>query len=107
MLVDWKGVRIALLVLLAVLAFCALDLNCSGSKDENATLSRVRSELAVGRREARLKQADDLARVALDMRVLAKRHAANGRTKEAQQCIAAALELDSEIKRLRGAKQGD
>ena len=104
MLVNWTGVRIVCAALAVVLGLCALDVCCSGKPTENSTLTHVKDEIAAGEREYRQMKADDLARVALDMRVMAKRYAKKGESKKAQQAIAAALELDAEIKRLRSEK---
>lgn len=101
MLVDWRGVALVLAVLAAVVGLCALNLHCGGGPSDNSTLSRVRDELATGRREQRYQQAENLAALARDLRVLAARYREAGENKKAQRAIGAAQELDRKIAALR------
>ena len=89
-------------VIAAVIALCALDLCCSGSSSDIPTVARVKQELAAGKREMRILQAEELAKLARDMRVLAKRYVEQGEKKKAQRAINAAQELDRKIRELRG-----
>ena len=102
MFFNWRGVTIVLGVIAAVIALCALDLRCSGSASDIPTVARVKGELAAGKREMRILQAEELANLARDMRVLAKRYIAKGDKKKAQRAIGAAQELDRKIRELRG-----
>ena len=101
MFFNWRGIRIVLVVIAAVIALCVIDLRCSGGSEDNATLMRVKSELAAGREAAKDLRADELDRLARDMRVLAKRYLEKGENKKAQRAIGAAMELERKSRTLR------
>ena len=102
MFFNWRGVAIVLAVIAAVICLCAVDLRCSGGPGSESTVARVKGELAEGKTAMRQQEAENLARVARDLRVLAKRYKANGENKKAQRAIGAAQELDKKIARLLG-----
>ena len=104
MFFNWRGVAIVLGVIAVVIALCALDLKCSGNPSEESTISMVKREMAAGIKEKRYLEAEDLARLARDMRILAKRYVQQGENKKAQHAIGAAQELDKRIRKLRGEK---
>lgn len=105
MFFNMKGTMIVLAVMAIVMALCALDLCCGGKPSGVSAVSRVKTEMSAGIKEMRNRQADDLAKVASDMRVLARRYAEKGDKKQAQRAINAALELDRNIERLRREKE--
>ncbi len=105
MFFNMKGTMIVLAVIALVIGICTLDLCCGGKPSEMSTVSRVKTEMSAGLKEMRNRQADDLAKVASDMRVLAKRYAAKGDKKQAQRAINAAQELEQNIQRLRREKE--
>lgn len=104
MFFNVKGTLIVLAVIVVVMCVCALDLHCSRRPTAESTISRVKGELAAGQREVRYQQAEDLARLARDLRVLARHHVAKGEKRKAQRALAAAQELDGKIRKLRGEK---
>ena len=65
-------------------------------------MERVKGEIEAGRREQRVRQAEELAKLARDMRALAKRYVEQGETRKAHRAIGAAQELDRKIRELRG-----
>jgi len=102
MLKSWKPVLIILAILAAVVGIAAFDLRCSSAPQEGTALARVRDELAAGKAEYRTQRADEMAVLARDLRVLAKRYVEQGDKKKAQRAIGAAQELDRRIAELRG-----
>ena len=104
MFFNWRGVAIVFGAIAIVIGLCAIDLSCGAKPTEDSTIARVKGELAVGKKEMRNLQADDLARLARDMRVLAKRYVEQGEKKKAQRAIGAAQELDRKIQELRGGQ---
>lgn len=100
-----RGVTIVLAVIAAVVALCVLDLSCGRGASKDSTIVRVKGELAAGMKEHRTMQADDLALVARDMRVMAKRHLAKGEKRKAEEALKTAEELDRKVEALRG--EGD
>lgn len=102
MLFNWKGIGIVLATLAAVIVLCAIDLSCGAKPAENSTIARVKGELDAGRKEARQLQAEDLARLARDMRTLADHYGKTGEKKKALQAVNAARELERKIRKLRG-----
>ena len=105
MLFNWKGAAIVLAALVAVIALCAVDLRCSGGVGSDSQIARVKNELAEGKKAMRQQEAETLAQLARDLRVLAKRYKENGENKKAQRAIGAAQELDKKIARLLEAKE--
>ena len=102
MFFNWKGVMFVLGGIAVVMGLCALDLCCSsGGKEKIPSLERVKGEIEAGRREQRVLQADELAKLARDMRALAKRYVEQGESRKAQRAIGAAQELDRKIRELR------
>ena len=102
MFFNWKGIAIVLAAIVVVIGLCALDLRCSGGSGEIPAIARVKGEIEAGRKEQRSLQADELAKLARDMRVLAKRYLEQGEKRKAQHAIGAAQELDKKIEELRG-----
>ena len=104
MFFNWRGAVIVLSVLAVVIGLCAVDLRCSGGPGSGSTVARVKGEVAEGKKAMRQQEAESLARVARDLRVLAKRYKENGENKKAQRAIGAAQELDKKIARLLDGK---
>lgn len=102
MFFNWKGIAIVLAAIAVVVGLCALDLRCSGGGEEIPVIARARGEIEAGVKEQRILQADELARLARDMRALAKRYVERGENRKAQRAIGAAQELDRKIRELRG-----
>ena len=100
MFFNWKGVTIALSVLAAVIGLCAIDLRCSGGLGSDSHIVRMKGEWNEGKKAMRQQEAENLAHLARDLRVLAKRYKENGESKKAQRAIGAAQELDKKIARL-------
>jgi len=90
----------AILAVVAVIG--AVDLRCSGASEKGTPMTRVSEEIAAGKKEFRNLQADDLAVLARDLRILARRYVEQGDKKKAQRAIGAAQELDKKIAELRG-----
>ena len=97
MLFNWRGAALVIAAIGVVLGLCALDLRCSGKPSEQSTIAHVKGELAAGRKEQRHLEAENLARLARDMRVLAQRYLEKGDKRKAQRAIGAAQELDRKI----------
>ena len=89
------------MVMAVVVGLCALDLHCSGG-GEIPAIARVRDEMEAGRSAQRIQQADELARLARDMRVLAKKYLEQGEGRKARRAFGAAQELERKIMELRG-----
>ena len=100
MFFNWKGVAIVLAVIAAVIGLCVVDLRCSGGLGSDSHIVRMRGEWAEGKKAMRQQEAENLAHLARDLRVLAKRYKENGENKKAQRAIGAAQELDKKIMRL-------
>ena len=100
MFFNWKGVAIVLAVLVAVIGLCAVDLRCSGRPGPDSQIARIKGEWAEGKKAMRQQEAENLAQLARDLRVLARRYRENGESKKAQRAIGAAQELDKKIARL-------
>ena len=97
-----KWVAIALVVFAVVAGLCVLDVRCSSGKNDIPPVARIRGELEAGRHERRLQQADELAKLARDMRALARRYIERGEKRKARRAAGAAQELDRKIRELRG-----
>ena len=109
MFFNWKGITVVLAAFAAAILLCAVDLHCSGGSEYDSRLRRVQSELAEGKRVMRQQEAENLARMARGLRVLAKRYREKGENKKAQRAIGAAQELDKKIAQLleeKGGKHG-
>ena len=100
MFFNWKGAAIVLAVLVAVIWLCAVDLRCSGGLGPDSQIVRMKGEWDEGKKVMRQQEAENLAQLARDLRVLAKRYKENGENKKAQRAIGAAQELDKKIARL-------
>ena len=100
MFFNWRGVMVVLAVLAAVVVLCAVDLRCSGGLGQDSQIVRMKGELAEGKKAMRQQEAENLAQLARDLRVLARRYKENGENKKAQRAIGAAQELDKKIARL-------
>ncbi len=88
-------------VVALIVGFCVLNVRCSGAPAAGSSIARVANELEAGRHEARNQEIENLARLASDLRVLAKRYKAQGENKKAQRAIGAAQELDRKILKLQ------
>ena len=100
MLFNWKGVALVLSVLAAVIVLCAVDLRCSGGLGSGSHVARMKGEWAEGKKAMRQQEAENLAQLARDLRMLASRYKEKGENKKAQRAIGAAQELDKKISRL-------
>ena len=60
--------------------------------------------MSAGQKAMRQQEAENLAQLARDLRVLARRYKENGENKKAQRAIGAAQELDKKIARLLDEK---
>ena len=105
MFFNWKGAVIVLAVLAAVIGLCAVDLRCSGGLEPDSQIVRMQGEWDEGKKAMRQQEAENLAQLARDLRVLAKRYKENGENKKAQRAIGAAQELDRKIARLLGVEE--
>ena len=105
MFFNWKGAAIVLAVLAAVIGLCAVDLRCSGGLGPDSHIVRMKGEWDEGKKAIRQQEAENLAQLARDLRVLAKRYKENGENKKAQRAIGAAQELDRKIARLLGVEE--
>ena len=93
-------VFIVFCILAAIVAICVADLHCSGGLGTDSSVARMKDELGVGKRAMREQEAENLARLARDLRALARRYRENGENKKAQRAIGAAQELDRKIAQL-------
>jgi len=100
MFFNWRGSAIVLAVLACFVVLCVVDLRCSGAPDPGSQIVRMKGEWAEGKKVMRYQEAENLAHLARDLRVLAQRYKANGENKKAQRAIGAAQELDKKIARL-------
>ena len=105
MFFNWKGAAIVLTVLAAVIGLCAVDLWCNGGFGPDSQIVRMKDEWDEGKKAMRQQEAENLAQLARDLRVLAKRYKENGENKKAQRAIGAAQELDKKIARLLGMEE--
>lgn len=106
MFFSWKGFVIVMAALAAVAVLCVVDLRCSGGLGPGSSVARVKGELAEGKKAMRQLEADNLAQVARDLRMLAMRYKEKGENRKAQRAIGAAQELDKKIAQLL-AEGGD
>ena len=104
MFFNWRGVVIVLAVITAVIALCTVDLRCSGGLGPGSDIVRMKGEWAAGKKAMRQQEAENLARLARDLRMLARHYKAKGENRKAQRAIGAAQELDKKIARLREEK---
>ena len=104
MFFNWRGAALVLAAIGVAVGLCALDLSCSGKPSGESTIARVKGELAAGRKERRNLEAENLAKLARDMRVLAQRYLEKGDKRKAQRAIGAAQELDRKIQALTEEK---
>lgn len=109
MFFDVKGIKLTLLVLLGVVAFCAIDLHCSYRRDRAAAkdasavsgvISHVREEMAAGRREVAIQRADQINEQLRDLRVIARRMVKAGKSKDVRRVLKAIQELEEMKDRL-------
>jgi len=96
-----RRVLFILIVVAVVVGLGVIGLHCGGPS-ESPAVERVRGEIEVGRKEQRNLQADELAALARDMRLMAQRYLQQGDKQKAQRAIGAAQELDKKIQALRG-----
>jgi len=95
---NWRCVGVIAGVMSVVILFAVVDLRCRGSASD----SRVAREMMAGKQAQRERQAEDLAQMARDLRILAVRYREKGEKKKAYHALSAAQELDKKIKLLRG-----
>lgn len=96
----WK-IPLAVLGLSAlVFGVCVANLKCCGKPGPDTTVGRIQGELAAGKREYRSQQANELARMAHELRILAQGYKAKGENKKALRAVSAARELDKKIQQL-------
>ena len=100
-----KGVMIVLAVLAAVIGLCIADLRCSGGHGSDSHIAHMKGECDEGKKAMRQQEAEKLAHLARDLRVLAKRYKESGENRKAQRAIGAAQELDKKIVRLLEEKK--
>lgn len=105
------GVRQDTAASLSGLLFCffcaALGCGCSDQgtpPDALGTLARVKSELAVGRREAAYLQHEELAALLRDLRTLHARLVQQGEGRRARKVMKAIRDLEIQCARLRTVK---
>lgn len=99
MLVDWRGVSIALAVLVAVGLLCALDLHCTSDQGPDV-LAHVKGEMMSGRHEALILRRDQIAEQLRDMRVLNKRLVEQGEGKRSRELTRMIIELEKQFQRI-------
>jgi len=104
MFFNWKGIAIVLIALAAVGVLCSLDLCCSGGPASDSQIARVKNQVTDGSKEMRQQEAEKLAKLARDLRILARRYKEGGENKKAQRAIGAAQELDKKIAKLLNEK---
>jgi len=100
MFFNWKGIALVLAALVVVIGLCAVDLSCSGGPSQDSQIARMKGEWKDGKKALRQQEAENLAQLARDLRVLAQRYKAKGENKKAQRAIGAAQELDKKIAQL-------
>ena len=105
MFFNWKGAAIVLAVLAVVIGLCAVDLRCSGGLGPDSQIVLMKGEWDEDKKAMRQQEAENLAQLARDLRVLAKRYKENGENKKAQRAMGAAQELDRKIARLLGVEE--
>lgn len=111
---DAKGIKWTLLVLLAVLLVCLLDLKCASARDERArrdglprqagALGHVKRELAAGRRAWRQLRAEQLNEQLRMLRALARRFVEQGEHAHARATISLILDIEQERRRREGER---
>ncbi len=100
---KWKGIIFVLGGIAVVVGLCALGICCSsGGKEHIPSQERAKGEIEADSGEQRVLQEEELAKLARDMRALAKRYVEQGETRKAHRAIGAAQELDRKIRELRG-----
>ncbi len=111
MFFNVRGIKWTLLVLVVVIALCALDLHCSFVRDRAAhakdeasvggVISHVREEIAAGQRERVVHNMDQINDQLRDLRVIARRMVKAGKKKDLNRVFAAIQELEEMKKRLK------
>ena len=110
MIFDGKKIKTVVIVLLAVVAICALDLHCSMMRDRaerergkpaSGVISRVREEMVAGRREQAFQREDQINEQLRILRVVARRMVKAGKTKDVRRVLAAIQELEDMKLRLK------
>ena len=99
MLVDWRGVAIAIAVLTVVVVLGAIDLSCTSDRGP-AVLDRVKSEAQSGRQEFATLRREQVAEQLRDMRILNKRLVEQGELKRSRELIRLIVELERQYQRL-------
>lgn len=107
MLFDVNGIKWTIAAILGVLALCAIDLSCSGGDGEEEpsgaqnVISRVKGEVAAGKREYASMRAEQLEEQLRGLRVMAKKLVREGKTADARSVILTIQDMEKDVKRLR------
>ena len=104
MLVDWRGVAIALAVLAAVGVLCAIDISCTSGREPDV-LTRVKGELKSGRREMAAIRRDQLAEQLRDLSMLQYMLTEKGELERAREVARLIAEIEEQCRRLDAAAQ--
>lgn len=99
MLVDWRGVAIAVAVLAAVVVLGAVDLSCTSDRGP-AVLERVKAEAQSGRQEFAALRREQVAEQLRDMRALNKRLLEQGEIERSRELTRLLVELERQYQRL-------
>lgn len=99
MLVDWRGVAIAVAVLAAVVVLGAVDLSCTSDRGP-AVLERVKAEAQSGRQEFAALRREQVAEQLRDMRALNKRLVEQGEIERSRELTRLLVELERQYQRL-------
>ena len=99
MLVDWRGVAIAVAVLAAVVVLGAVDLSCTSDRGP-AVLDRVKAEAQSGRQEFVTLRREQVAEQLRDMRALNKRLVEQGEIERSRELTRLLVELERQYQRL-------
>lgn len=99
MLVDWRGVAIAVAVLAAVVVLGAVDLSCTSDRGP-AVLDRVKAEAQSGRQEFAALRREQVAEQLRDMRALNKRLVEQGEIERSRELTRLLVELERQYQRL-------
>lgn len=90
--------------MLAVAAVVVVGLMCCSRGSEPDVVSRVKGELAAGRKEHASMRLDQIAAELRDLRVLNKRLVKAGKFEESRRVTAQILELEARYQKLAGER---
>ena len=99
MLVDWRGVAIAIAVLTVVVVLGAVDLSCTSDRGPSV-LERVKAEAQSGRQEFAALRREQVAEQLRDMRALNKRLVEQGEIERSRELTRLLVELERQYQRL-------